>query len=240
MNSANIEMLERAAAALEDLSDEVVFVGGTTIELWATDPAPPEFRPTKDVDVIVEIATRMAYYAFEERLRALGFANEPQGDVLCRFRHVGRDFLLDAMPIEASILGFENRRQREAFPHAIEVALPSGRLIRAVPPTYLLATKLEAFSSRGNDDLYASHDFEDIVALVDNREELVNEVSTAKSDLKSFVGAELARLLCYESFASATDGALAGGPETLERFETIVRPRVEAMATGRSTVEGHD
>ena len=53
------------------------------------------------------------------------------------------------MPTEASILGFENRWQKEAFPHAAEVTLPSGRSIRAVPPPYLLATKWEAFRSRG-------------------------------------------------------------------------------------------
>jgi UDP-glucose 4-epimerase len=38
------------------------------------------------------------------------------------------------------------------------------------PPAYLLATKLEAFRSRGKDDLYGSRDFEDIIALIDGRE----------------------------------------------------------------------
>ena len=34
----NVELLELAAAALDDLLAEVVFVGGATVELWITDP----------------------------------------------------------------------------------------------------------------------------------------------------------------------------------------------------------
>jgi hypothetical protein len=37
----NLELLELAVAALGDLVDEVVFVGGATIGLWITDPAAP-------------------------------------------------------------------------------------------------------------------------------------------------------------------------------------------------------
>jgi hypothetical protein len=66
----SIELLERGAVALDDLVDEVVFVGGATIPLWITDPAAPPPRPTKDVDVIIEVATRSAYYAFEDQLPA--------------------------------------------------------------------------------------------------------------------------------------------------------------------------
>jgi hypothetical protein len=88
MSTANIEMLERAAVALGDLvDDEVVFVGGATVGLWATDQATAEFRPTDDVDVIVEVASRNDYYRFEERLWALGFVNDDEDGVICRFRH---------------------------------------------------------------------------------------------------------------------------------------------------------
>jgi hypothetical protein len=37
----NVELLELAAAALDDLLAEVVFVGGATVELWITDPGAP-------------------------------------------------------------------------------------------------------------------------------------------------------------------------------------------------------
>lgn len=71
-------MLESAADALDEILDEVVFVGGATVELWVTDPAAAEFRPTNDVDVIVEITSRHAYYELEDRLRELGFVNDEE------------------------------------------------------------------------------------------------------------------------------------------------------------------
>jgi hypothetical protein len=45
MNLENLRMLEFAFEHLAELRDEVVFVGGATVELWITDPAAPEFRP---------------------------------------------------------------------------------------------------------------------------------------------------------------------------------------------------
>src|SRR4051794_27257718 len=61
----SVLLLEAAAAALGDLLLEVVFVGGATVDLWITDPGAPPVRPTKDVDVVVEVASRSAFYDFE-------------------------------------------------------------------------------------------------------------------------------------------------------------------------------
>ncbi len=134
MNLENIRMLELAAKHLGHLLAEVVFVGGATVELWITDEAAPEFRPTDDIDVIVEIATRRDFYRFEARVREIGFENDQESGVICRFKQPESGLLLDVMPTEASILGFENRWHSEAFPHAVEVALPSGKAIRVLPP----------------------------------------------------------------------------------------------------------
>lgn len=230
MSAANIEMLERAAVALGGLvGHEVVFVGGATVGLWATDEATAEFRPTDDVDVIVEVTSRNDYYRFEDRLRTLGFVNDDEDGVICRFRHPAHGLILDAMPTDAGILGFENQWQKEAFPHAAAIALPSGQTIRAAAPAYLLATKLEAFRSRGKGDLLWSRDFEDIITLVDRRVELVDEVGQANDDLRAYVAAELGELLDYGDFDSAAEGALSGGPETQARFARVTRPRVEAI-----------
>ncbi len=229
MNQANIAMLETAATAIEEILEDVAFVGGATVELWITDPAAPEFRPTKDVDVIVEITNRSAYYRLEEKLRELGFQNEQQEGVICRFRQSETNLILDVMPTEASILGFENRWLRESFPHAVARELPSGRQVKVVTPAYLMATKLEAFRSRGKGDLYGSKDFEDLIRLLDGREELVGELADADDEVRSFVVDELARLSGHQDFDAAAEGAIGGGPETLDRYEEVVRPRVEAV-----------
>jgi hypothetical protein len=241
MSAAAMEMLERAAEALGPLAgDRVAFVGGATIALWATDRAAAEFRPTDDVDVIVGVTTRIAYHSFEGRLRAIGFVNDQSSGVICRFRHPAHHLILDAMPTDASILGFENRWLGEAFPHAVPVRLPSGRTIRAVTPPFLVATKLQAFRSRGNGDLFRSHDFEDIVTLIDRREELVPELAEAPPELQDFVASEFRDLLVDRDFDPAGEGALGGGPETQARFERFVKPRIEAIVAARSDLKAHD
>jgi GrpB-like predicted nucleotidyltransferase (UPF0157 family) len=131
-------MLEAAAAALGDLLAEVVFVGGATVELWITDPGVPPVRPTKDVDVVVEVTSRSAFHDFEARLRAQGFREDQEDGVICRWRHSRTNHILDAMPSQADILGFDNHWQGAGTPHATERALPSGAVIRALSPPYLL------------------------------------------------------------------------------------------------------
>ncbi|MGI8622189.1 MAG: hypothetical protein ACR2NB_01585 [Solirubrobacteraceae bacterium] len=131
----SIELLELAADALGPLLDEVVFVGGATVTLWITDPGAPPVRPTKDVDVVVEVATRGAFHDFEAWLRKRRFTEDQEDGVICRWRHPG-GLILDAMPSEPGILGFDNRWQGAAIPHAIERELPSGATTRAISPPY--------------------------------------------------------------------------------------------------------
>jgi len=82
------------------------------------------------------------------------------------------------MPTTAELLGFGNRWYAAALHHAQERKL--GRLsIRVVSAPYFLATKLEAFDGRGKGDYQASHDLEDLVAVIDGRPEAVEEVASA-------------------------------------------------------------
>ena len=236
MNLENVRMLELAAEHLDSLLAEVVFVGGATVELWITDEAAPEFRPTDDIDVIAEITTTRDFHRFEKRIRELGLENDQQSGVICRFRHPDSGLVLDIMPTEASILGFENRWQGKAFPHAVEVALPSGKGIRAIPPPYLLATKLEAFKTRGRGDLYGSRDFGDVVALIDGREELTAELADASAALREYVAGQLNELSRHPVFDNGLEGALPPSPETRARVELVIRPRIASIvgSGGRS------
>jgi hypothetical protein len=91
------------------------------------------------------------------------------------------------MPAAARLMGFANRWQAEAVPHAVSRALPSGATIRAVSPPYLVATKLEAFSGRGAGEHLVSRDLEDVVALADGRAEIVEEVRLAPGAVRDFL-----------------------------------------------------
>lgn len=230
----SIAMLERAAEELTPFIDEVAFVGGATLALWITDQAAPEPRVTKDVDLVVEVASRADWYRFEERLRAHGLRNDSSSRVICRWRAGSPDdeLLVDLMPGDASILGFENRWQRPALDHAKTLPLPSGQQIRAISPPYLLATKLEAWNGRGGGDHLRSHDLEDVIRLIDGRAEVVEETSQVPSALCTYIADEITSLLGHSRFLDAIDGTVAefarssGG----DRVEEIVLPRLRALA----------
>jgi hypothetical protein len=223
----SVELLELAAECLGPLCDEVAFLGGASLAIWTDDPAAPEPRATLDVDVIVVVNTRIGYYQLGDRLRERGFHEDQEGGVICRWRN-GQGLILDVMPTDSAILGFTNSWYAPAIDHAERVNLPSGLPIRAVTPPYLLATKLEAFSSRGDDDYLASVDFEDIVRLVDGRERLVEEVKRSPEDLRAFVREEIGRRMADDRFNDGVAAALmpdaasqARRPLVLERFEAL-------------------
>lgn len=230
-------MLERAGQELEPFLDEVAFVGGATIALWITDQGAPEPRVTKDVDVVVEVVSRVSWHRFEERLRAHGLRNDASSRVICRWRagSPNDELVIDVMPGDASILGFENRWQRPAVDHARTLSLPSGRRIRAIPPPYLVATKLEAWNGRGAGDHLRSHDLEDIVTLVDGRAEILGEVEDAPPDLRSFLSSEVGILLDHPRFLDLVDGTVVGGGSGSgsgdeDRVDEIVLPRFRVLA----------
>lgn len=112
----------------------------------------------------------------------------------------------------------------------MERTLPSGARIRCLPPDALLATKLEAFADRGAGDYLGAPDFEDIVVLVDGREELVDEVARASRELRTYVAAELRRYLDRPRAREAIVAHLEGGRGGRTRAEEVTMPRFQRLA----------
>lgn len=230
----SIELLERAATVLGPLVEEVVFVGGATVVLWITDPGAPPPRPTLDVDVVVEITTLLGYQRFSGRMRERGLSEDADSPVICRWRHAATGLVLDAMPSEPSILGFANRWQAAALPHAARRTLPSGAEIRAATPPCLIAAKLEAFTGRGRDDLLGSHDLEDVIALIDGRAEIIGEVEAGSAELRSFVADQLGAVRADPRLIDALQGWLPPDAESQARAGDVLLPRIDALiAAGR-------
>jgi hypothetical protein len=185
MSNPQIENLEKVVVILECLPDQFVFTGGATIALYVDEILWDDLRPTKDVDCVVEIYSRIEYYDLAKRLRGIGLQECTEQDApLCRW--VYQDLLVDVMPCDKSVLGFSNRWYVEGIAHKIFYRLPSGRNIWIFPPIYLLASKVEAFLSRGM-DLRLSKDIEDIVILLDGCEELAEQFNQAQKDVKIFL-----------------------------------------------------
>jgi hypothetical protein len=93
----------------------------------------------------------------------------------------------------------------------------------------LVATKLEAFADRGTDDCIASRDFEDVILLVDSREELGSELDGAPGELRAYVRDELNRVMRRGTFEYGVEGALTG-PGARARAESVTIPRLRASA----------
>lgn len=70
---STLPWLQIVAEQLGSLRREVVFLGGATLELFITDPGAGAPRPTRDVDVIIELGSYAEYVQLQERLRELGF-----------------------------------------------------------------------------------------------------------------------------------------------------------------------
>lgn len=87
--------------------------------------------------------------------------------------------------------------------------LGGGVTIRLVSAVAFVATKLEAFASRGGGDFLTSHDLEDVLNIVDGREELVDEMAQAPAELQQAVAAAFARLLVNRDFANVLPGLIA-------------------------------
>lgn len=172
-------MLETVAEAIgDDLRDRLVFVGGCTTALFITDPITLEdVRLTNDVDLIVDLAGYGEWIELEEQLFGKGFTISPQDKVICRMR-LG-ELIVDFMPDDERILGFSNRWYAQGIETAVSHPLTGELEIKHLTAPLFIATKLEAYRGRGGDDPLGSHDLEDVVIVVDGREELLAEVQTA-------------------------------------------------------------
>jgi len=212
---------------LAPMLDELVFVGGCTTGVLVTDPAAAGIRPTKDVDAIVDIATYAEYAALSDRLRAVGLVEDTSdGAPLCRWRKGG--LILDVMPTREDILGFSNPWYALAIDTAQHLDIGRHRA-RAVTPPLFIATKLVAFRSRGRGDIFASHDLEDIVTLIDGRPGVVDEVRQSNETVRTFIAGEIRALLNNPDFAEALAGFLLPDAASQAR-RSILQERLAALA----------
>jgi predicted nucleotidyltransferase len=217
----NLEILMFAVDRLGELADEMVFLGGCATGLLITDPAAPPIRVTRDVDAIVQVVSHADFYKLSEKLRALGFKEDISDDALiCRW--VADKVILDVMPTDTQILGFGNKWYAPAMENSQNIELPNGKIIHLVSAPYFLVTKLEAFDGRGAGDYLASHDIEDIIAVLDGRPEIVNEVRRSESGLAKELSERFQSLLQEPRFVDAVSGHIPTDETSQARVSVIL------------------
>jgi len=206
-HSIHIAMIQQVAERLGPLRPKVVFLGGSATGFHITDEAEPEIRPTKDVDIIVEVASIVGYHKLEKTLRELGFFQKLQeDDPICRW-YID-DVMVDVMPTDENILGFSNRWYLPAIKTSVTIELEPNLEIQIVTAPYFIGTKLEAFFGRGRGDYLTSHDMEDIINFINGRVEILEDIENSEPDLKDFIIKSLQGFLEDELFLEALPGHL--------------------------------
>lgn len=208
MSEVPIAALRAVAARLDELKLSYAFLGGSIVGLLLDHPELSSIRPTDDVDVVIEVISRMRYADFEQRLRSYKFDHDMRpGAPRCRW--VLGDLTVDIMPVDADYLGLRT----DWFKEALESARPIqvvGSTLRVISPVAFVATKYVAFLDRGEGDFYASHDLEDMITVIDGRASIVEEVRASAPSLSRYVAKAIKTLLNTGDFMDALPGHLPG------------------------------
>jgi hypothetical protein len=224
----NLAKIELIAGALGPLRQQLVFVGGCAVGLLITDTAAAPVRATLDVDLVARVTALSEYHGIEKEFVRLGFARDLAADApICRWRYRGLE--VDLMPTDSKVLGFANRWYPLAVETAHDVKLPSGTLIKLITAPAFVATKFEAYSDRGEADMLASHDLEDIINVLDGRPGLLEEVGSAPADLRDYLVERFVQLLNAPNFLDVLP-ALIFPDESLADRARLVAQRIQSLA----------
>ncbi|GJH05948.1 nucleotidyl transferase AbiEii/AbiGii toxin family protein [Paraburkholderia terrae] len=215
-----------ARAIGPELCKEVAFVGGCTTALLLTDHYTlQQVRHTDDVDLIVHVIKKSGWIKLIEQLRTKGFKERMEADGPICAMYLG-DLRVDFMPDDETVLDFTNIWYKDALENAELHDLDDGLRIKLVRPEYFVATKLEAYLSRGNGDPMSSRDIEDILTLLDGRPEIAEELLQAPPELRAYVSEQLTALQAVRGFDYAVQAASNddGGREQVlfERIDLLI------------------
>ncbi|WP_242085556.1 hypothetical protein [Aestuariivivens sediminis] len=188
----NIITVAEVAKALKELKDQMIFVGGAVVSLYADEPT-EEVRQTDDIDVTINLINYASWVEMQERLAQLGFSPDPEGHAICSYLYKG--ISMDIMPSEDGPIGPANTWYKIGFKNLWTHKVEDQTITLLSAPCFL-ATKFEAFKDRGT-DYRLSHDFEDIIYVLNNRSTIVEEVARDHLEIKQFLKVELIKI--YES-----------------------------------------
>ncbi len=232
-NIISIETIKLIAKVLGELNEHAVFVGGATLPFYLPEVYSSQARPTEDIDIVMEVIGRNKNSLNEKALRSKGFRHDTsEGAPTCRW--IYQNFKIAIMSSDISAFGFTNKWYEEGISSAIEIiSRPVSVRIFSLP--YFLASKIEAFKSRGNSDFMGSKDMEDIISVLEvSPTELFEDMLfTASSELQSYLKRELQYLLKISAFVDAIHGAAFNRTNTTEAMH-FIKDRIEKIVNFHS------
>lgn len=215
----NRQAVKTIAKALGELNSQAVFVGGAVVSLYIDDPSADDVRPTKDVDISLHIATFSELEKIRLELTKKGFFQTSEDNVICRFRF--QDIKVDVMSTHPVGWAPANRWFEPGFHHLQTVQLDELQ-VKILSLPWFLAAKFDAFYSRGLKDPRTSHDFEDIVYLLNYTTNLESLILEADVEVQIFLKEAFHLILKNQSIQEAVIGNLYY-EDQIKRFDKIVQ-----------------
>jgi hypothetical protein len=159
---------------------------------------------------VIEIGSRLHFARLEEKLRTKGFKNDTsKGAPICRW--IYKDIKVDVMPTDSKVLGFSNRWYQEGIEIKMPKILPNGTEVFVFPPEYYLASKFEAHKGRGGSDLRQSHDFEDVIYILDNCPGILENIRGSNPNIKQYLKEECQNLIANPGITEGVESVLPYG-----------------------------
>ena len=187
----NRKATSQVAVALGALNKDVVYVGGAMVSLYIDDPAAEDVRPTKDIDITLEIANVGELEKLRVALEDKGFVQSAEDDVICRFRL--KEIKVDVMSTTEVGWAPANPWFESGFENSITIEIENVE-IRILTLPYFLATKFAAFEGRGGRDPRMSHDFEDIVYLLNYTSNFREQIQESDPEVQQFLKEQFAAI----------------------------------------------
>lgn len=226
--SPSVQRLVSVAHDLGPLAAQVVFIGGAIAPLLHTDSVLPRTRPTKDVDGVIATHSYGESARIFESLRTMGFAqNLAHGGHAHRWQSPG-GHTFDLVPAGAHLGGSGNEWDQLALLKPESFELDGVRFLHASAPAFV-ALKIAAHRDRGGSDARASHDFEDMVALIASRASIVSEVAAAPAEIRSAINA-FARDVLADTFVDDLLVSHLNNADDPAELMVLVKARLEGLA----------
>ncbi|WP_373517166.1 nucleotidyl transferase AbiEii/AbiGii toxin family protein [Pricia sp.] len=214
----NKEVIKKIALTLGELNNDVIYVGGATVSLYINDPAADDVRPTRDIDISLQILSIPQLEEIRELLVDKGFKQSADLGVICRFKL--DDILIDVMSTKAVGWAPANQWFADGFDQR-ETVLIDEIQIQIMPLPYFLASKFSAFTDRGGSDPRYSKDFEDITYILNNRMDWHEVLINSEANVKEFLARRLQKINDSSMLQEAMRGNLFYEGQS-ERFKMII------------------
>lgn len=190
------EIIKKVATALDEINDRVVYVGGAIASFYANDPIADTFRPTMDIDFVLEITSASELEQLRQDLNKKGFKNTAKNKIACRFSF--EDVFVDVLATKDISWATGNQWFEKGFNFAIPLQIDQIQ-IRILPVVYFLASKFDAFNDRGIKQVRFSKDFEDIVFILNYCSYFKNEFLNSQNDVVSYLKKQFKIILDSDS-----------------------------------------